>query len=1563
MAVNPPKVWVPVFVVSLFLLSGWSSVYEPVPSHDILNESSEILPTIATQQNFTTQQGFTLTNLSYDTATGLTSLKRPDVSWTTTTGLGLSTLRTGACSAYLPATNEVFLVGGRMDANPTQTGDEAPTKMVEIFDVTNNSWSPALEDLKTSQQYHGCAVAGNKIYAVGDHYPFATPAQQATGLVQVYDPAQGNWSYGTSMPANKAVGLAGITSMGGMVYVAGGVTASDRSDMNDRLMRYDPVNDTWSQMASMNNKRHSFDLVAFRGKLIAYGGVATFFDPVANTTVQKETNLTEAYDPATNTWSQLPNATYAMSAYAAEVFNDEIIVHGGYELTGWSGTANDKTYGYDPFTNRWSTRATLQLGMYDSTLARANNTLVYATGDSSYTRFNTWSIQYLAETEYHVNPTEQAGLLTSAIQDLRSHPQGAASMLWFAFDTLEPAGSSIGVQYRTAQTQQAMASASWKPTSVPVNTYLSAGNTSLTDTLEDAPYIQYRARFTTTQVMAWKTPTLLSVEIGADSAAFVSNIPASLQPTSTAITLTTSHHATTQSGTYALQLHPSDSVGGLMFGETWTQLLWNTSTSTLSVVDEAGLFFGQPTAAVSSGAGNGDTVDWSFSLGGTMPSSHLRIKTTTHAERNATYLHPDVIGIDRSVTVEMTGITADASSEGDATLESGEVVPGNTKLNITLDHRFTNSGLRLLGGNIEARLHLDMETYEEDAFGQRIWANETSSWFRLNPGQLHHAHLNVPETLSGDVALWMEARTNEDWSLTFSNVPHEFIVNAHAPVLQSVTPVLDAYINEDASQHVSFTVYDLGGFTNETLFAYAWVENVHDGSSGQAKDGVAQRTEYTAAAYTLEQDGNLWHVNLTVNDTANEDHHDVRILLEGTDVAGYAVPLATAEDGHARWISRTPSKSELVDFSPTKNLLSDTLMRFEPSQEVGWSIVVTDANGLQDLIDLKLELGNDERLGFTYTVLDNTCSALDERLQLLATGCVVSVDNGELTLDVTAKVEWALTDAGLIAGEVDLTVRDLDGSQRYAFSEAWVLERSMSIDLNSLVDDDGVVTQTIEEGSVVMAGDRLNLSAEVRHLTSGTPYAGDLRLRWDGTVQGEDWRGGFPVTIVAGELVASIPTPEESGLVQDLTVSLWDPLQTEVLATLNVASFQIDAQPPALLPSSLSNTISRYHLDAVQVGVNIDEPEGWTSPLTVTCQVRSLAVQWEPITQQRNATTVFNGNTMFSFTYDFSQLGDPSTLSPQATLACWAEGQDDAGWSLTSSSGNSELDPWLEASLNNIGPDLALENVEVTGGAKAGEKVSLSFYVVNEGEGLTSPFNASIELVQGDQRTLVGRSIFTTMDENTAKSVRRSFTAPAGEWSLEITVDLEQLIWEIDETNNVYAASFTSDTGGISSLVLLSGAGVLGMLGLTVFLRRRKEGTLDEEALAAAMGKEGTVPASTPEPTPSTPPQRGPPGGKIATTPANRPSKGPPKEPPKNPPKEAVSEDESPQAMAAKYMDALGAPAPAASIEPLETRVEDYSQLPGGGEYEYTAEGTFYVGESCGRWVLNEDKSFTRVTE
>lgn len=231
-------------LVSIMLAAPWGGM--PLASEDTvpLEDRDHPQPVNQLTQLFPVADGFTYTNLSQSPNSGITTLERPSISWSATSGFGLTNLRTGACSAYLPATDEVFLIGGRIDGDPTQTGDESPTKTVEIFDVANQEWTPAVEELKEEQQYHKCAVVDNKIYAIGDHHPYETPSVQATGVVQVYDPSNGNWSYGTSMPATKSVGLAGVASQNGMIYVAGGVSLKDRSDATDRLMRYDPVNDT-----------------------------------------------------------------------------------------------------------------------------------------------------------------------------------------------------------------------------------------------------------------------------------------------------------------------------------------------------------------------------------------------------------------------------------------------------------------------------------------------------------------------------------------------------------------------------------------------------------------------------------------------------------------------------------------------------------------------------------------------------------------------------------------------------------------------------------------------------------------------------------------------------------------------------------------------------------------------------------------------------------------------------------------------------------------------------------------------------------------------------------------------------------------------------------------------------------------------------------------------------------------------------------------------------------------------------------------------------------------------
>ena len=88
----------------------------------------------------------------------------------------------------------------------------------------------------------------------------------------------------------------------------------------------------------------------------------------------------------------------------------------------------------------------------------------------------------------------------------------------------------------------------------------------------------------------------------------------------------------------------------------------------------------------------------------------------------------------------------------------------------------------------------------------------------------------------------------------------------------------------------------------------------------------------------------------------------------------------------------------------------------------------------------------------------------------------------------------------------------------------------------------------------------------------------------------------------------------------------------------------------------------------------------------------------------------------------------------------------------------------------------------------------------------------------------------------------------------------------------------------------------------------------------------------------------------------NRPKRGPP-------PKKKVTEV-TPQsnitditsAMAKLSLDNLPGRG-----KTIEERIPSYESLPPGGDYEYLAEGTFYLGDGIGRWKLNDDGSFSKV--
>jgi hypothetical protein len=315
--------------------------------------------------------------------------------------------------------------------------------------------------------------------------------------------------------------------------------------------------------------------------------------------------------------------------------------------------------------------------------------------------------------------------------------------------------------------------------------------------------------------------------------------------------------------------------------------------------------------------------------------------------------------------------------------------------------------------------------------------------------------------------------------------------------------------------------------------------------------------------------------------------------------------------------------------------------------------------------------------------------------------------------------------------------------------------------------------------------------------------------------------------------------------------------------------------------------------------------------------------------------------TLFSFTFDFSGQGDPSLLSPEAHIDCWASGSDDSGLELVSESGSSLLEPWITLPLSDVGPNIELIDVKLEGEPEPGKDIRVEISVKNSGESLQDSFNITVYTTKGDDRTLVGRFSQAQIASGQGIVKRVVVAVPNGDWTLEVIVDEDQRIWELNENDNSFSTDFKEPEEFNYSII--AGIGVsIGLLLLLAFIVRRRRGSELSESKKLPSLEELQ--------------RTGPPQSMRSNNKSSKPKKGPP--PPKNRVENIPVENKVPDitnAMAKLSLSTLPG-----NDEPQPEKVPSFESLPGGGDYEYLGEGTYYSGENIGRWKLEEDGSFTK---
>jgi N-acetylneuraminic acid mutarotase len=247
----------------------------------------------------------------------------------------------GAPPASNEATNDALPLAPGMPGDPTGPGDAPPAS-----DAPSPNEGPPgdpvqelLPELPSVRQEHSVVALAGEIYVLGGFTPNVTPSMQA------YDPASRTWRSAADAPF--ALHHANAAAVDGRLYVAGFNLGASFTQVNGRVLVYDPALDAWSEAGLMpGGSERASSCVATLGSTIYLFGGARLGGTVAEAS---------AYDVAADTWAELPPLPEPREHCAAAGIDGVLYIAAG--RSGGIGGFQPNTWAFDPALGTYSERA------------------------------------------------------------------------------------------------------------------------------------------------------------------------------------------------------------------------------------------------------------------------------------------------------------------------------------------------------------------------------------------------------------------------------------------------------------------------------------------------------------------------------------------------------------------------------------------------------------------------------------------------------------------------------------------------------------------------------------------------------------------------------------------------------------------------------------------------------------------------------------------------------------------------------------------------------------------------------------------------------------------------------------------------------------------------------------------------------------------------------------------------------------------------------------------------------------------------------------------------------
>ena len=181
---------------------------------------------------------------------------------------------------------------------------------------------------------------------------------------------------------------------------------------------------------------------------------------------------------------------------------------------------------------------------------------------------------------------------------------------------------------------------------------------------------------------------------------------------------------------------------------------------------------------------------------------------------------------------------------------------------------------------------------------------------RLNENQATEFILTLPENISGETTIRIEAQTTDALELQTSvaTTTAGFLLDSYAPVVTTTSPLVDSYLNVNSNRTVTLNLFDAAGFDEGSIQCYVWLEGVHDANT----DGFSDLTERILVDHEVMKIDAAWQFTVYLDETGNAEGDLVNVFLDGIDRDGREIPTDGSGQGHLYWTSRLPTKSTIV---------------------------------------------------------------------------------------------------------------------------------------------------------------------------------------------------------------------------------------------------------------------------------------------------------------------------------------------------------------------------------------------------------------------------------------------------------------------------------------------------------------------------------------------------------------------------------------------------------------------------------------------------------------------------